>query len=1125
MPKMNAVHKWLADAISLNATRDSSLRIDIVAGRNTMEKKQSYAKTSSRGVRALVATAVGLLLAFVLASTAVAQNVAVSGTVTSTGGTPLPGVTVRVQGTDVRTMTDASGRYRISAPADAVLTFSLVGQRPVQTTVAGRTAVDITMAQVPYLEQVVVTAYTEQRRGDITGAVSSVDIESAQKQTGASVLQRLDAAVPGVTVAASGSPGARSTVRIRGISSFQNNDPLYVIDGTPVQESYLNFLNPDDITSVQVLKDASASSIYGSRASNGVIVIETNKKGISGPPQTTLRVRTGVASPIRGYDDILMTDALEYGRVVKQSFLNAGQPVPTNIYGDPNAQTIPQYIFAAGSAADSWGRPTAVNTASYSFPNSLIMPGSTGTNWWNELFGSAPVGDYNLDVNGGSDANAYRVSFNYFHQGGTAKYNDFKRGSLRANTSFNRGKFTFGENAALSLERHYGGLPDDPPGYAEDGILGKNILMQPVIPVFDIRGNFAGGKASTLGNQTNPVKFAFSRKDDIQKNLNLFGNVFAGYDLTQAVSFRTRLGFNTGQNAFQGFTPPRPEEAEATFNNQILENTTQFLDWTWSNTARWVKALGRHNFDLLVGQEANQSTNRFLQGQIGNLLNTDVNSRYINDALADPSTKNDSSAGGKSALLSLFAKVDYNFGDKYVASFTVRRDGSSRLAPGHRWGTFPAVGFGWRITNEPFLSGNRFLNDVMLRYGFGITGNQLIPSGRIPSQFGGGTGQTFYDITGSGNSIAAGYRLISLGNPNLQWEENRSQNLGADMVLFNGALNVVVDFYRRNTNNLLFDPQLPATAGQAAPPIVNVGKMRNTGFDFSVGHQASWWNVTLNGSHYSNKIVSINGEQTSFFSPAVARFGNAAINQVGQPIGSFFGFIADGYYQSAAEAAAATAAGGCGLAADGGNGTACYDAAAMGRIKFRDVNGDGIVNDNDRTIIGSPHPKFTAGLDLGLRRGNWDASATFFGSYGNKIFENQMEFYVFREFQTNVRKDLLDNSWTPQNPNAKYPRLDNSDQASRRYSSFYVKDGTYTRLRNLQIGYTLPSAARYLPGARVYVQGDNLFTITDYDGLDPSLPAAAIFGSAGDIRDQIRGFDRGSYPSNRIFSVGITTSF
>ncbi len=1093
-----------------------------------MEKKLFGSHSIWNRLRGVCAFGLGLLFMFVLSSTAFAQNpITVAGTVTSTGGAPLPGVTVRVQGSDARAVTDVSGKYRLTAPADAVLTFSLVGQRPVQTTIAGRSTVDVTMAKIAYLEQVVVTAYTEQRRGDITGAVSSVDIESAQKQTGASVLQRLDAAVPGVTVAAGGSPGARSTVRIRGISSFQNNDPLYVIDGTPVEESYLNFLNPDDITSVQVLKDASASSIYGSRASNGVILIETNKRGVQGPPQTTLRVRTGVTSAVKGYDDILMTNALDYAAVVKASYENAGQAVPTNIYGDPNNPTVPAYIFAApgtATATDAYGRPTAVNASLYSYPNALIMPGSAGTNWWNEVFGNGAVTDMNLDVNGGSDANAYRVSFGYFHQKGTAIFNDFKRGTLRANTQFNRSKFNFGENAALSLERHYGGLPDDPGGYAEDGILGKNILMQPVIPVFDINGNYAGGKATTLGNQVNPVKYADMHKDDIGKNLNLFGNVFAGYDFNPMFSLKSRLGFNTGQNSSSSYTPPAPEVAEATFTNAFSENTNQFLDWTWSNTARFVKALGSHNFDVLVGQEANQGTNRFLTGSIGNLLNTQLDSRYINDALGDPGTKNTSSSGGKSALLSLFAKADYNFADKYIASFTVRRDGSSRLAPGHQWGTFPAFGLGWHISNEGFLNGNKFLNDVMLRYGFGVTGNQLIPTGRIPSQFGGGTGSTFYDITGSGSSIATGYTQTSLGNPNLQWEENRSQNIGADMVLFNGALNFVIDGYRRNTDNLLFDPQLPATAGQAAPPIINVGKMRNTGIDFSLGHQASWWNVTLNGSHYHNEIISINGEQNSFFSPAVARFGNAAINQVGHPIGSFYGFIAQGLFKDAADAAAHTTAGNCGTGA-GTSGINCQDGAAEGRMKFKDVNGDGVINDADRTIIGSPHPNFTGGLDLGLRRGQFDMSATFFGSYGNKIFENQMEFYVFREFETNVVKDLVANSWTPQNPNAKYPRIDKSDTFSSAYSSFYVKDGSYTRLRNLQLGYTLPNAARYLPGARLYVQGDNIFTISGYDGLDPSLPTAAIFGAAGDIRDQIRGFDRGSYPSNRIFSVGIVTSF
>ncbi|HEV7387061.1 MAG TPA: TonB-dependent receptor [Gemmatimonadaceae bacterium] len=1087
-------------------------------GRNTMEKKLFGSLTFWNRLRGVCAIGLGLLFMLALSSTAFAQNLPVTGTVTSTGGAPLPGVTVRVQGSDSRAVTDAAGKYRLTAPTDAVLTFSLVGQRPVQTTVAGRSTVDVTMAKIAYLEQVVVTAYTEQRRGDITGAVSSVDIASAEKQTSASVLQRLDAAVPGVTVASGGAPGSRSTVRIRGISSFQNNDPLYVIDGTPVEESYLNFLNPDDITSVQVLKDASASSIYGSRASNGVILIETTKKGIAGPPQVTLRARTGVASPTKGYDDFLITNALDYFKVVKASYENAGLPVPTNIYGDPSNPSVPLYTYAAPSvttASDVWGRPITVNTAGYSYPNTLVMPGSAGTDWWSQVFHSAPMQDYNLDVAGGSDANSYRVSFNYFDQNGTARYTDFKRGTVRVNTQFNRSKFNFGENIAMAVDRHHGGpqsggtsLTDDPSGYAEDGLVGKNILMQPVVPVYDINGNFAGGKGTGLGNQSNPLKEAYESRDNISKNDQVFGNVFAGLDVNPQISLKTRLGFNIGQNSFNGFNPAFPENAEATFTNSINENSNQFVDWTWSNTARFVKALGSHNFDLLLGQEANQTTNRRLTGSLANLLNSNLDSRYIQDALGDASTKNVTSDGGKSALLSLFGKADYNFADKYVASFTVRRDGSSRLAPGHQWGTFPAFGLGWRISNEPFLSNNRFFSDVMLRFGVGITGNQLIPSGRVVSQFGGDRGDTYYAVAG-GNTALAGFRQTSLGNADLKWEENRSTNVGADMVLFNGALNFVVDVYKRNTNNLLYDPALPATAGVASPPIVNVGKMKNTGIDFSLGHQAASWSVTFNGSHYKNEIVSINGVQNFFYGPISTRYGNQVINQVGHPIGSFYGYVADGFFRDAADVSA----------------HATQDGAAPGRIKFRDVNGDGVVDLADRAIIGNPHPDFSAGLDLGLRRGNWDLSTTFFGTFGNDVFDAQMEYYVFRNFDTNVRKDLLANSWTPQNLNAKYPKLDKNDLFSHAISSYYVKDGSYTRLRNMQIGYTLPMAAQYLPGARVYLQGDNLFTITGYDGLDPALPAANVFGPAGDIRDQYRGVDRGTYPSSRIFSIGIVTSF
>jgi TonB-linked SusC/RagA family outer membrane protein len=1068
----------------------------------------------NRHAHTVRAVGMGVLFALGVSGTAAGQVIPVSGTVTSSTGAPLQGVIVRLEGTDTLTFTAATGRYFLSAPSNGVLTFHLVGQRPVTTPINGRTTIDVTMAAIPYLEQVVVTAYTEQRRAEITGAVSSVDIESANRQTGASVLQRLDAAVPGVTVDASGSPGSRSTVRIRGISSFQNNDPLYIVDGTPVSDSYINWLNPADITSIQVLKDASAASIYGARASNGVVIIETTRAQVSGPPQITMRIRTGVATPVRGYDDFLITNSLDYFEVVKQSYLNAGLAVPDNIYGDPNSPSVPEFIWPNNCGVDDEGAPTTgrcnnVDLDSYQFPDNLIMPGSQGTNWWDAVFGPAFVGDYNLDVAGGGESNAYRVSFNFFDQGGTAKYNQFRRGSVRVNTSFNMGRLSFGENIALAVERHHGGMPDDPDGFAEDGIVGKNILMQPVVPIYDTRGNFASGKAVGLGNQTNPLKVAWGAKDNENKSNRIFGNVFAGLEATPAVSLRTSLGFNLSQSSFAGFNPILPENAEPNNSNSLSENTSQFTDWTWSNTVRYVRSFSDHNFDFLVGQAASATNNRFLSGSIANLLNDDLDSRYVQDALGDAATKNVFSTGGRSAMLSFFGKADYNFADRYVASFTLRQDGSSRLGPDHRWGTFPAFGVGWRITNEPFMADNRIFSDVMLRFGWGVTGNQAIPPGRIVSQFGGARGDTYYDVGGTNTSVVAGFRQASLGNPDLKWEENRSTNIGADLALFDNRLNVVLDVYQRKTNNLLFDPRTPGTAGIAAPPIVNVGKMENTGIDFSIGTQGASWSATFNGSHYKNEIVSIDGVQDFFYGPITTRFGNQVINQVGSPIGSFYGLVADGFFRDDADV--------------GSHPT--QDGAAPGRIKFRDVNGDGQITLDDQTIIGSPHPDFTASLDLQFRRGNWDLSSTVFGTFGNEIFDVQKEFYVFRNFSTNVRSDRLDNSWTPENPNAKYPRLDVNDTYSHAISSFYVEDGSYVRLRNVQLGYNVPLTSRWISATRIYLQAENLFTITGYDGLDPSLPAANVSGAAGDIRDQYRGVDRGVYPSNRTFSIGLVTSF
>jgi len=495
------------------------------------------------------------------------------------------------------------------------------------------------------------------------------------------------------------------------------------------------------------------------------------------------------------------------------------------------------------------------------------------------------------------------------------------------------------------------------------------------------------------------------------------------------------------------------------------------------------------------------------------------------------------SRGDIGTLLSFFGKLDYNFADRYFLSATLRRDGSSRMSPANRWGTFPAIGVGWRLSQESFLSGSDLVSNAMLRFGWGITGNQNIPSGRANPQFGGEAGATFYDIGGSGTTILPGYRLTALGNPDLKWEENKSVNVGLDLGLWHGKGSFSVDWYDRKTDNLLFPPALPGTAGTAASPFINIGKMSNKGIEFSLGYsgnlgEGKLWNVTFNGSHYTNKIVQLDGSATEFFGPIVTREQNAVINRLGYPIGAFYGLVADGYYKDSLDAAQ------CGTGDVLGQ---CWaDGARPGRIKFIDVDHDHHITGADRAIIGSPHPDFTAGLDLGLRWGQWDLSATLFGSFGGQIFNLQKYWYVFRVFETNVRSDLLDNSVvlsgpcsgttchnaTVTNPNAKYPRIDQSDTYSNQFSSYYIESGTYVRLRNLQIGFTVPPGMiRWIPAARIYLQAENLFTITGYSGIDPSLPAANITGTGGfDIRDQYRGIDRGSYPSNKLISVGISTS-
>ncbi|HKK47163.1 MAG TPA: TonB-dependent receptor [Balneolaceae bacterium] len=1090
---------------------------------------RSHIRYESAWMRYILRT--GLALIFLLITgIAYSQNTQVAGTITdASSGQPLPGANIVVKGTTTGTTSDRQGHFTLQVPSlqDTVV-VSFIGYNNKVVPINGRTSINVNLKpQTVSGGELVVTGYTTQRQRNISGSVSSVDVGQVNKVSSANVLQKLKGQVSGVTIESNGSPGSVSTVRIRGVNSFQNNDPLYIIDGVQVQSNTLNALSPDDIESVQVLKDAAAASIYGARASNGVVII-TTKQGRPGQLQVTLDSRVGVATPVNGYNNILMQKSLNYFKVEKAFYKNAGLPIPQNIFGDPNNPSVPDFIWPNDGNTQTYmddqgvihygSDQTTLNA--YSFPNNLIMRGSAGTDWWDQLFDPALQQSHNLNISGGGDKYTYDVSFNYLDNEGTMRYNNFERGTVRANTQFETGVFTFGENASFAIDKTIGGMPNGTMG--EDTPIGNLIKMQPVIPVHDVGTWWASGKANTLGNGSNPVAESWKNRDDATNHNTFFGSVFSSAELfDQHLKLKTQFSFDVNRTNGHNINLPTFENSEPNSVTSFNEYFNKSNSWTFTNTAEYTQTfLGNHNVHALAGVESHRNVFRQIGGSIAGFVSTipGTDSQYISSQLADPNTKDVGSFGRRSTLFSYFGKLDYNYKDKYFISGTIRRDGSSRLGPNNRWGTFPAVSVGWRISDESFMQWANFLSDLKLRGSWGQTGNQQIAPGRTVDQFGGGTGDTFYDITGSNSSITQGFTRTDVGNPDLKWETDTSTDFGFDAGFMDGRLQVTFDWYKKVISDLLFAPVVPGTQGAANPPIKNVGKMSNTGYEFQVSYNGTIgdnlnWNVSLNGSHYTNKIERIASGENSFFGPVQGRGGVLNINKLGYSIGDFYGYQTDGFYDSQQEI----------------DNSPQFAGAAVGRFKFKDINGDGKITAADKTIIGSYHPDFTSGLNLGLQWKNWDFSTFIFGSFGNDIFNLTNEFTVFRLFDTNVRKDLLTDSWTPNHKNAKYPMMNENDDVSSNYSSFYVKNGSYVRLKNIQIGYTLPNSfLALLPGlssVRVYVQGENLFTITKYPGLDPALPANQTNSAVGNTADQGRGIDRGTYPHNRIVSVGVNIKF
>jgi TonB-dependent starch-binding outer membrane protein SusC len=1047
----------------------------------------------------------GLLVVWMMLVTsfAFAQN-RVTGKISDGGGNGVPGATVLVKGTNNGTTSDASGNYGINAAANSTLVISSIGFKTQEVAVGNRSVINLGLEEdAAALSEVVVTGYQQLRKKDITGAATIIETEGLKGIKSSSFTQNLAGRAAGVTISTSGAPGEATNVRIRGISSFTSNDPLYVIDGVPVKDQYQNTINPEDIESMQVLKDAAMASIYGSRANNGVIVI-TTKKGKSGKAKLSYSGSFGLVNPVKGYDEVLNTSTAVYAQAMKKKF-------PDEVgawYSNPSS--LPKYVQPFGNTVDE---------STYDVLNNQItLLNQEGTNWWDTMTRTAKMTDHNLNLSGGNEFATFNISSGFLSQQGTFNNNYFNRGTIRANSTFKVSKkLRVGEN--LMYAGNWGvGLGGVGGNNNEQGVLGSLLKATPVVSQYDIKGGPGGHLTASTGNFTNPDQILRNNKNNNNKYNRLLGNIYAELDVISGLTVRSSFGGDFGNGWSRRFTFPEPYRVEGNkTNNSFNENWNNTFTWTWTNTAQYNKTIGdKHNIGILVGQEAVANKNRNIGGNLANYFTQDLNAWYLQTALADPGSRTVNSSGGESKLASFFGKVDYSFNDKYLISATVRRDGSSRFLSDVRYGIFPAISAGWRISQESFMSDLSWLSDLKLRGSWGVMGNQDIRNYNFADIYGGGVGSTFYDINGANGGVATGYALTSRGNAETKWEEAESVNVGLDAAFLNNALTVVLDVYKRQTNDLLYNPPVPGTAGSAQPPFRNVGQMENKGFDLNVGYRKSLskdlsFNTSINLSHYKNKILKVSDNGTEFPSNdnLTERFPQGStvfINRVGYPISSFQGFIVDGLITSEAQRAKHTGTGG----------------AYIGGLNFKDVNGDGVVNQSDNAIIGSPHPDLTAGLNLGLTWKNIDVNAFLFGSFGNDIFNATLIQSYFMNFNSNVIKDILTKEGT-----GNWPKINGLDASSRSASTFYVEDGTYVRLQNLQVGLRLPKTVYSklgMSGARVYLQGQNLFTMTKYSGIDPAVSNANI-GNSGNVNDLRSGYDNGNYPSNKMMTVGVNFEF
>lgn len=1017
----------------------------------------------------------------------------IRGKVIDETGKPLSGVTVAVRNTNRGTVTNAEGAYSINAAPGDVLQFSFIGYTSSQVTVGSGANYQVSLApNSQSLEQMVVIGYGAQKKSSLTGSVASVSSKTISELPVANVQQALQGRVAGLTVTNNGTPGADPIVRIRGISSISYaSDPLYVIDGFPT--SNLASFDSRDVQSVEVLKDASAAAIYGSRATNGVIIITTKKGSRDGKPHVNFDSYVGVQSAWKTVDLLNTQQYLQYERA-----LNG----------------------AAGIA-----KPPRLEDANFNQP---IYDGTnqtyaqTNTDWQDAYFKKALISQSNVSVNGGNDVSRYYMSAGHLKQDGITQGVNYQRGNFRINSEHNISKlFTVGENLLLSYSKQ---RYDNTSGNRTR--LANVVRALPYLPVYDptTQGGFRNAENSVDGaDPTNPVEDALLLGDAHRQTFKLLGTVYTQVNFTPWLNFRSTFGADYVTEYQHVFSPIYNDKGRnatvATITDQRANRTTLLF----TEQLTFDKTFGNHHINAVAVYE-HQKADNFGESQTGNQSTNDI------ETFVGATNVTAFSSRTATLIQSYIGRISYDFAGKYLLSGAIRRDGLSVWAPGKKFQSFPSVSAGWKLDQEPFIKSVAAISELKLRGGWGITGLNAIgifpalQNSVLANEY---PWQAVVQANGAtypfGNTISVGNGSYynQLASSNLEWEKTKQLNIGLDLGLFNNRITLTAEWYRRQTDNLILTIPTPYSFGFGGTGSqLNAASMKNTGVDLQLGYNKTsgsfTWNVTGNIGFIKNGILSLNTPGATIDDGADADFGNGNITRTvaGQPIQSFYGYVVDGIFQSQDDVNKSPVQ---------IPGTNPAKSTAPGDIKFKDLNNDGKITAQDRTFLGTYIPKFTYALNASGGYKNFDFSLFFQGVHGNKIFNGTR---VLREGMARLFGAGVEvlNAWTPERTNTDVPRAISGDpNQNARVSDRWIESGSYLRLKNVILGYTVPASALRnithgaVSNVRVYISSQNLLTFTKYKGWDPEI------GSKNTTLTN--GIDYGQYPSARSFQFGLQVGF